>query len=105
MRRLTALALLLVLLLTGCGRELPREGVTFTDDTQTDITVPHAPQKVAVLTSSLADLWITAGGTVEITVGESLERGLVEEAVLVDEGAGKTVDLERLIQARPDFVL
>ena len=99
-------ALLCLLILTGCGSGAhPGEGMTFTDDTGTEVTAPYAPQKVAVLTSSLADLWLTAGGTVSITVGETLERGFLEEAVLVDAGAGKTVDLERLIAERPELVI
>ena len=99
-------ALLCALLLAGCAAPAPTsEGLTFTDDTGAEVTVPYAPRKVAVLTSSLADLWITAGGAVHITVGETLERGFLEEAVLVDAGAGKTVDLERLIGSKPELVL
>ena len=99
--------LLCLLLLTGCApAEGAGEGYTFTDDTGAEITVPEKPKKVAVLLSSLADLWITAGGTVDITVGETVERGFVAESViLVDAGAGKTIDLEGLIAAQPDFVL
>lgn len=99
--------LLCVFLLTGCTA--PRtagEGYTFTDDTGAEVTVPEKPQKVAVLLSSLADLWITAGGSVDITVGETIERGFADETViLVDDGAGKTINLEALIAAEPDFVL
>ena len=98
-------AILCTLVLTGCGSAAPGEGLTFSDDTGAEVTAPYSPQKVAVLTSSLADLWITAGGTVSITVGETLERGFLEEAVLVDAGAGKTVDLERLIAERPELVI
>ena len=97
--------ILCLLLLTGCAAVAPGEGMTFTDDTGAAVTAPYEPQKVAVLTSSLADLWLTAGGAVHITVGETLERGFLEEAVLVDAGAGKTVDLERLIGERPDLVI
>ena len=98
---------LCILLLTGCaGPEPAGEGYTFTDDTGAEITVPEKPEKTAVLLSSLADLWITAGGTVDVTVGESVERGFVDPSViLVDDGAGKTVNLEALIAAQPDFVL
>ena len=98
---------LCVLLLTGCAApEAAGEGYTFTDDTGAQVTVAEKPQKVAVLLSSLADLWITAGGSVEISVGESVERGFADESViLVDEGAGKTINLETLIAAQPDFVL
>lgn len=104
--------LLCLLLLTGCasaGDGSPAEtvpAVCFTDDTGTLVDVPQKPETVAVLLSSLADLWITAGGQVDITVGETIERGFAEEGViLVDDGAGKTIDLEGLIAAEPDFVL
>lgn len=98
---------LCILILSGCaGREPAGEGYTFTDDTGAEITVPEKPEKTAVLLSSLADLWITAGGNVDVTVGESVERGFVDPSViLVDDGAGKTVNLEALIAAQPDFVL
>lgn len=99
--------LLCLLLLTGCApAEASGEGYTFTDDTDAVVTVPEKPETVAVLLSSLADLWITAGGMVDITVGETVERGFAPETVIfVDAGAGKTIDLEGLIAAQPDFVL
>lgn len=105
MKRL--LICLLCLLLTGCTPAKPAgEGYTFTDDTGAVVTVPENPQTVAVLLSSLADLWITAGGEVDITVGETVERGFVPETViLVDAGAGKTIDIEALIGQKPDFVI
>ena len=110
MIRRILLLFLCVFLLAGCSApsaEQPDESVfTFTDDTGTEISVPYEPQTVAVLTSSLADLWITAGGNVDITVGETVERGFVDANVLlVDDGAGKTVNLERLVAAQPDLVL
>ena len=107
MRRFLA-ALLCAVFLCGCAapNQAPLSGITFTDDTGTEVTVPEKPETVAVLLSSLADLWITAGGSVDITVGESVERGFAEAgAVLVDAGAGKTINLEALIAAEPDFVL
>lgn len=101
------LIMLLCLLLTGCAApEAAGEGYTFSDDTGAMVTLAEKPEKVAVLLSSLADLWITAGGNVDITVGETLERGFADASViLVDGGAGKTIDLEGLIAAQPDFVL
>jgi len=105
-RRLFSL-LLCAILLAGCapdrasGQTLP-----VTDDTGTTVQVPLKPKKTAVLLSSLADLWITAGGRVDITVGESVERGFGDpEAILVDDGAGKSVNLEALIAAQPELVL
>lgn len=78
----------------------------FTDDTGVQITLSKKPQRVAVLFSSFADVWISAGGTVSITVGESVERGFADtDAILVDAGAGKTVNTELLIASQPDFVI
>ncbi len=110
MKRYLLPVFLCLLLLGGCAAEpgagAPVETVIFTDDTGREVQVPRKPEKVAVLLSSLADLWITAGGNVDITVGESIERGFVaENVILVDSGAGKTIDLEALIAAEPDFVL
>lgn len=107
MRKRLFLVILCLTLLAGCAQQpAPISGITFTDDTGAELTVPEKPGTVAVLTSSLADLWITAGGTVDITVGETVERGFVsDDVILVDDGAGKTIDLERLIAAKPDFVL
>ena len=105
MKKLLILALCMFLL-AGCAAPAPAgEGYAFTDDTGAEVAV-QKPQKVAVLLSSLADLWITAGGSVDITVGETLERGFADHsAILVDAGAGKTIDLETLIASQPDFVI
>ncbi len=106
MKRLLSV-LLALLILAGCTPKTQvSEGYTFTDDLGREITAPYRPKTVAVLLSSLADLWITAGGEVAITVGETVERGIAPETViLVDDGAGKTINLETLIAAKPDLVL
>ena len=104
MRKL--ICLLLCLLLCGCTAPTQTDGYSFTDSTGCEVRVGKNPEPVAVLLSSLADVWVTAGGEVDITVGETLERGFAEDtAVLVDSGAGKTIDLERLVAAKPDLVL
>ena len=109
--KLTALALALLLLLplvTACKNEdaYKGEGYTFTDSTGRAVTLPEKPQRVAVLFSSLADIWIAAGGTVTMTVEESVERGLVASGVtILAAGAGKAVDAEAVIAAAPDLVL
>ena len=94
MRRILAALLLISMLATlpSCG-EAP---------------APTAapPTRVAVLFSSLCEVWQAAGGTVSITVGESVERGLVPEGTpLVDAGAGKQIHTERLLAERPDLVV
>lgn len=79
---------------------------TFTDDTGTEVTLAKKPEKVAVLFSSYADVWQLAGGEAAITVGESVERGFAADtALLVDDGAGKTINTELLVSYEPDFVI
>ena len=86
--------------------ESSREYFAFTDSEGAIVELSHKPQKTAVLFSSLAECWIEAGGEVYATVGESVERGLVKEGTeLVDKGAGKTIDTEKLISLEPDFVI
>lgn len=64
------------------------------------------PERVAVLFSSYADIWTTAGGEIDVTVGESVTRGFAgEDTLLVDSSAGKTIDCELLLSYEPDFVI
>jgi len=113
MKRSAALLLVLFLLLSGCGKEETsgtengEPWLSFTDSTGRTVRLDKKPERVAVLFSSFADIWVTAGGTVDITVGESIERGFAPaSAVLVDEGSGhSTIDLERLTSENPDLVI
>ncbi len=106
----TAMAAVL-LLLTACGgrgQEYSGDAVyyQFTDSEGNSVALSEKPEKTAVLFSSFADIWVTAGGRVDITVGETLERGFADEGTaLVDKGAGKEIDVEALLAAEPDFVI
>jgi len=105
MKRLLIL-LLALLLLVGCSAGEPKPTTFWTWGSQKALTLSTVPKRTAVLFSSLAEVWRMAGGTVDITVGESVERGFAsEDAVLVDSGAGKTIDVEALLAAKPDFVI
>lgn len=109
MRRLLCLALLLILCLGLCGCAAipgPSSGVSVTDDGGAAVILPVQPRCTAVLFSSFADIWCTAGGEVAVTVGESIERGFAAADVMtVDGGAGKSIDTEALLAARPDLVI
>ena len=91
--------------LAACGNgkittELSGGGAyyTFVDHAGTKIVLNEAPKRTAVLFSSFAEVWKLAGGETAVTVGESVERGFADEtALLVDGGAGKTIDTERLL--------
>jgi len=111
MRRLAAVFLLAAALLTACGSS-PGQAAHgdwqygFTDSTGKEVTLLNRPDRVAVLFSSYAEIWTLAGGEVTVTVGESIERGFAPEGTLLaDGGAGKTIDLELLLAAQPDFVI
>ena len=110
-----ALSVTAAALLSGCtehgdGQLVPPDPpaayASFTDSAGETIVLEEKPERVAVLFSSFAELWQLAGGTVAVTVGESVERGFVPEGTpLVDDGAGKKIDLERLLVEEPDFVI
>ena len=76
------LALALAFALSACGGGQPSEGsevsgwtrYAFQDATGAEVILDKRPERVAVLFSSFADIWLTAGGRVDITVGESVER-------------------------------
>ncbi len=80
---------------------------SFTDDTGEVVTLDAEPTKAAVLFSSYAEIWTDAGGSVAVTVAETVERGFADDSVtVIDPGSGhSTIDLEALISAEPDFVI
>lgn len=105
------LAAVMLLFTIGCSntmRDRPEREpfLIFTDSVGNEVSLPEKPERTAVLFSSFADIWVSAGGEVDITVGESAERGFADSsAVLVDAGAGKAINTEVLISAEPDFVI
>lgn len=115
-KALTVFLLLLSLLLclSGCAAPasdpLPEETgtfpYTFTDSTGCQITLDAPPQRAAVLFSSYAEIWTLSGGTVAMTVGDSVARGFCSQDVpLADAGAGLKLDAEAVIASQPDFIL
>ena len=96
------------MLLSSCATRFVSipEYKSFIDDAGKEVTLYSKPQRVAVLMSSLAEVWSLSEGKVDITVGEAVERRFAEsDAALVDDGAGKTINTELLINEKPDFVI
>ena len=81
------LLLALAILLGACGQApVETEGFTFTDDLGRTISL-DAPERVAVLTGSFADIWCLAGGreTLVAAAGENDHDGLI-----LRHGGGQT---------------
>jgi len=107
--RMIAIALVLCLLLSGCTAAAEQEAatgaVTLTDDLGRSVTVDR-PQRVAALLGSFAQVWMLAGGTVCAAPDDAwddLELELPADAVNL--GNTKSLSLELLFSAAPDFIL
>lgn len=106
------LLLLTLFCLTGCGQQgvetPPKTGAyTFEDDLGRTVTL-DAPQRVAALTGSFADIWCLAGGeaTLAAAAGDSwtgFDLPLSDD--VTNLGAIKTPDVEQLLACQPDLVL
>ncbi len=60
----------------------------------------------ACLNSSIADLWNLAGGSVDVTVQEAVDRGYASpDAIIIDSASGRNISSEKLIEAAPDLIL
>lgn len=99
--------LFLIMILSGCmEQEVDDCYYSFFDSRNELIVLKSKPNNVAILFSSFVEIYNCAGGNTNITVGESVERGIVSKnVILVDAGAGKTINNEILIKANPDFVI
>ena len=110
---ITLLVLTMALLMTGCGSEekeqeeqgVSQEAITFTDDLGREVTVEN-PQRVAVLLGSFADMWVLAGGEVIASADDAwddFQLDMPEDAVNL--GSTKDLNLEKLFEANPDFII
>lgn len=96
----------LLLVLCGCApaETGPGETIVLTDHRGEERTLPARPQRVVVLQASLADLWLTAGGTVIGVTDDTEEHGLdVGDAAVI--GSTKSPSVESILSLKPDLVI
>jgi iron complex transport system substrate-binding protein len=90
---------------SGVTQEAP---VTVTDSAGREVSVPRAPARVVALTSSLCDLWASAGGSLAATSGDTFRErpelaGSIPE--LVNAGSLLEPNAETILSLDPQFVL
>ena len=105
-KRLFTLALAFLLLTAGCAApaDAPAEGFTFTDDLGRAVTAAE-PECVAALGTSLADIWLLAGGEVAVTTADAMEEARLGLDAAVNAGSLKTPDAEVILASGADLVL
>ena len=111
-RKFAALLLTFVTLLSlvSCGKTVEETpdtpaAVTFTDSLGRTVTV-DSPQRTAALLGSFAQIYMLSGGSVVATADDAwddLDLDLSEDTVNL--GNTKSLSLEALLAARPDFIL
>ena len=111
MKQLIVWLVIVCMMLSGCGApQQPQaaesqSSITFTDDLGRTVTVDR-PQRVAALLGSYAQAWYLAGGILCAAADDAWEEydlGLPEDAVNL--GNTKSLSLELLLTAQPDFVI
>lgn len=109
-RLICLLAAALMCLYSGCTASEPqiKEGMSFTDDLGRQVTIEKAPERVAVLIGSFADVWCLAGGKDSIVAAADdtwtqFELELYDSTVHL--GGVKMPNVEKLIASEPGLVI
>ncbi len=99
-----------MLLFTGCGNKTvtadminKEDDITFIDDLGYEVTTNNS-KRTAVLSASLTDAWILAGGTVAATTEDANENITVMEEI-VNLGTMKNPSIELMITNNIEFVI
>lgn len=116
MKRTLPVLLALLLLLSGCAQSgggaaspspspAAEDSLVLTDSTGQTVTLPAPPETVVGLSSSMAEIWLLAGGTLAGTTDDAVnERGMdVGDAAVV--GTIKKPSVEAILALEPDLVI
>ncbi|MBQ2279020.1 MAG: ABC transporter substrate-binding protein [Clostridia bacterium] len=105
-KKIISLLAAAVFCFAGCADDAAVSGgYTFTDDFGRTVTVT-SHERTAVLLGSFADIWTLAGGEICASAADAWEDfGLALPETTVNLGSLKTLSLEGLFAADPDFVI
>ena len=104
-RRILCAVMCLLMLISPVMTAGAEAGVAFTDDLGREVTVAEHGRTASLL-GSFAEIWMLAGGEIIAApddAWEDLKLDLPEEAVNL--GDTKSLSLEKLFEADPDFIL
>ena len=115
MKKLLALFMVLTMVLMAGSQNQPAdnteqngaqtESVTFTDDLGREVTVNN-PKRIAALLGSFAEMWQLAGGDVVATADDAWDDlGLTLAEDTINIGNTKSVSVEQIFAADPDFII
>ena len=79
--------------------------VTFTDALGREVSVSKAPERVAALIGSFADVWLLAGGDLCAAAEDAWEDFELDLPDAVNIGGAHSPNLELIFSANPDFVI
>ena len=101
--------LTLLMFLSGCHHKNNitdnQKEITFFDDLGREVSI-HDPKRAAVLLGSFAHMWTLAGGEVIASADDAWEEfDLPLSKDAVNLGHTKSLSLEKLFGAQPDFVV
>lgn len=114
MKKLLPPLLALLLLCSGCAQapaaspsptSAGQDALTLTDSTGQSLTLPAPPERVVGLSSSMAEIWLLAGGTLAGGTDDMVnERGMdAGDAAIV--GTIKKPSVEAILALEPDLVI
>ncbi len=108
------IAFVLVFFLASCSNQNEKSGeeqaispgiTTFTDDLGRQVNVAN-PKRTAALIGSFAEIWQLAGGEVCATADDAWDdMGLTLSEGTVNLGQTKSINVEKLLEANPDFII